>query len=71
MKNKKHNTKVLGSIDLKDDEKDADDIDAVTGELTGGFWKLPDFSADWRDGLTIKLTKQELNFKKSDYVFCA
>ncbi|NLK69972.1 MAG: hypothetical protein GX286_00835 [Clostridiales bacterium] len=65
LKNKKHNTKVLRSIGLKDDEKDADDIDAVTGELTGGFWKLPDFSADWRDGLTIKLTKQEAEFLRN------
>lgn len=64
LKAKKQSIKTQGSIRMKDDEQDADDIDAVTGELTGGFWKLPDFSAGWRNELSIKLTTMESRFLK-------
>lgn len=70
LKNKKQSIKALGSMSSKDDEKDADDTDAVTGEITDGFWKLPDFPVDWREDLSIRLTKQEAEFLRNQIMSC-
>jgi len=64
LKAKKQSIRTQGSMKMKDDEQDADDIDAVTGELTGGFWKLPELPARWRDELSIQLTTLESKFLK-------
>ena len=68
LKARKQSIKAQGSMRTKDDEQDADDIDAVTGELTGGFWKLPVLSDSWRDDVTIQLTTTEAKFLKKQII---
>ncbi|MDY0150790.1 MAG: DUF6361 family protein [Candidatus Cloacimonas sp.] len=57
-----------GRIRAKDDEIDVDDKDAVSSELLGRYWKLPDISEQWKDNLSIKLSKQEAVFLKNQIV---
>lgn len=60
----KHGTKSQGSRRVKNDDVDGDDVDAVTSELYGGLWKLPDIPENWRDNISIKLTVDEALFLK-------
>lgn len=57
-----------GRIRAKDDEVDGDDKDAVSAELLGRFWKLPDIPERWKDNLSIKLSKQEAAYLKNQIV---
>jgi hypothetical protein len=59
VKDNKQTMKTLGSMGIKDDDKDGDDMDAVKGELIGQFWKIPFVPDNWRDNLSIDLTKEE------------
>ena len=67
LNDKKQNIKAQGRMSLKGDEE-VDDFDAVAGEHTGGFWKLPDFPANWRDDLSIKLTQKEAEFLRKQII---
>ena len=64
----KQKLKDQGSIKAKDDEIDGDDKDAVTGDLSGRFWRLPDIPDKWRDNLSIKLNNQEAVYLKNQIV---
>lgn len=68
LKDKKHSSKANGSKNVKDEEKDADDLDAVSSELTGGFWRLPEVSFDWREDLFIRLNKKEATFLRNQII---
>ena len=68
LNDKKQNIKAQGRMSLKGDEEEADDFDAVAGEHTGGFWKLPDTPTNWRDDLSIKLTQKEAEFLSSQII---
>ena len=67
LKDKQQRIKEQGNLRSKDDENDGDDIDAVSSEFHG-FWKLPDYSSNWKDDLSIKLTEIEAEFLKSQIV---
>lgn len=67
LKDKQQKNKEQGNFKSKDDEVDGDDIDAVSGELHG-FWKLPCYSSDWKEDLSIRLTHREAEFLKSQIV---
>lgn len=67
-KPKCRNSKDQGSIKDKDDEMDGDDKDAVSGDLLGRFWKLPDIPEHWKDNLSIRLSNQEAIFLKNKIV---
>lgn len=67
LKDKKQSMKAQGRMGLKDDE-DVDDLDAVAGEHSGGFWKLPDILVNWRDDLSIKLTQKEAEFLRKQII---
>lgn len=62
VKNNKQRLKSQGSINKKDDDVDGDDSDAISGELSAGVWNLPEIPANWRDDLSIRLTKEEAEF---------
>lgn len=68
VKDNKQTMKTLGSMGIKDDEKDADDMDAVKGELIGGFWKIPIVPENWKDNLSIDLTKQEAVYLRKQII---
>ena len=65
---RKQKLKDQGSIKNKDDEIDGDDKDAVTGDLLGRFWRLPDIPENWKANLSIKLSDQEAIFLKNQIV---
>lgn len=68
LQTKKQKLKDQGSIKAKDDEMDGDDKDAVSGDLLGRFWKLPDIPANWIGNLSIRLSYQEALFLKTQIV---
>lgn len=59
IRDNKQTMKTLGSTGKKDEENDGDDKDAVKSELIGQFWKIPNVPDNWKDNLSIDLTKQE------------
>ena len=67
LKEKQQKLKEQGSLKSKDDEIDGDDTDAVSGEFHG-FWKLPDYSSDWKEDLSIRLTDKEAEFLKNQII---
>jgi hypothetical protein len=67
LKDKQQKNKEQGYFKSKDDEVDGDDTDAVSGDLHG-FWKLPSYSSDWKEDLSIRLTHSEAEFLKSQIV---
>lgn len=67
LKDKQQRLKEQGNFKSKDDETERDDTDAVSGEFHG-FWKLPDYSSDWKEDLSIRLTEKEAEFLKSQIV---
>lgn len=64
----KQKLKDQGSTNNKDDEIDGDDKDALSGDLLGRFWKLPDIPELWKDNLSIKLSNQEAVYLKNQIV---
>lgn len=64
----KQKLKDQGSIKAKDDELDGDDKDAVSGDLLGRFWKLPEIPEHWKDNLSIRLSNHEAMFLKSKII---
>jgi hypothetical protein len=64
----KANKQNIKSQGTKDDEKDADDRDAVMGDLIGNFWKLPIVPTNWREHLSIDLTKQESEYLRKQII---
>lgn len=62
---KKQKLKDQGSIKTKDDEVDGDDKDAVSGDLLGRFWRIPDIPENWMYNLSIRLSHQEAIFLKN------
>ncbi|MDP2173808.1 MAG: DUF6361 family protein, partial [Candidatus Cloacimonadaceae bacterium] len=64
----KQKLKDQGSTNNKDDEIDGDDKDAVSGDLLGRFWSLPDIPEHWKDNLSIKLSNQEAVYLKNQIV---
>jgi hypothetical protein len=71
LQTRKQKLKDQGCTNKKDDEIDGDDKDAVSGDLLGRFWKLPDIPEHWKDNLSIKLSNQEAVYLKNQIVsFC-
>ena len=68
LKNKKQTIKSLGSTNTKDDDYDSDDLDPATGEYNDGFWNLPVQNSSWRQGLNIKLNRDEAEFLKKQII---
>lgn len=68
LQTRKQKLKDQGSIKAKDDEIDGDDKDAVSGDLLGRFWRLPDIPEHWKDNLSIKLGNQEAVYLKNQIV---
>ncbi|MDD2228751.1 MAG: DUF6361 family protein [Candidatus Cloacimonetes bacterium] len=64
----KQKIKDQGSIRAKDEEIDGDDKDAVSGDLLGRFWRLPDIPDQWKENLSIKLSSQEAMHLKNQIV---
>jgi len=64
----KQKLKDQGSANNKDNEIDGDDKDAVSGELLGRFWRLPDIPERWKEKLSIKLSGQEALYLKNQIV---
>ena len=67
MKDKQQKIKEQGSLKSQDDEIVGDDTDAVSGEFNG-FWKLPYYSSEWEEELSIKLTVGEAEFLKNQII---
>ncbi len=65
---RKHKFKDQGSIKAKDDEIDGDDKDAVSEDLLGRFWSIPDIPKQWKDNLSIKISNQEAVYLKNQIV---
>lgn len=68
LQTRKQKLKDQGSTNNKDDEIDGDDKDAVSGDLIGRFWRLPDIPDKWKDNLSIRLSNQEAIFLKNKIV---
>ena len=68
LKNKKQTIRSLGSINTKDDDNDADDIDPSISEYKEDFWNLPSLNIKWRNNLSIKLSKEEAEFLKKQII---
>ncbi|PKN74135.1 MAG: hypothetical protein CVU50_00760 [Candidatus Cloacimonetes bacterium HGW-Cloacimonetes-3] len=68
LQTRKQKLKDQGSTNNKDDEIDGDDKDALSGDLLGRFWKLPDIPEHWKDNLSIRLSNQEAIFLKNKIV---
>lgn len=67
LKAQKNTLQNLGN--RKDDAEECERDDADSGGLfTTTFWNLPIFPADWMDGLTIGLSKEEVNFLKDKII---
>jgi hypothetical protein len=67
LKDKQQKLKEQGNFKSKNDEIDGDDTDAVSGEFHG-FWKLPDYSNNWKEELSIRLTDKEAEFLKDQII---
>ena len=63
LKNKKNTLKSLGKRDDSAEEFERDDADSG-GIFATTFWKLPNYSLNWQDSLTMELTKTEAEFLK-------
>lgn len=68
LQTRKQKLKDQGSIKAKDDEMDGDDKDAVSVDLLGRFWRIPDIPEQWKDNLSIKLSNQEAVYLKNQIV---
>ncbi len=68
LQTRKQKLKDQGCTNNKDDEIDGDDKDAVSGDLLGRFWRLPDIPEHWKDNLSIKLSNQEAVYLKNQIV---
>lgn len=62
LKDKYQKAKAQGSLRSKNDEDDGDDKDALSRELSEGFWRLPTIPSNWREHLSIHLTQEEALF---------
>ena len=63
MKNRKTTLTRLGNRYDQTEERDQDDRDAGD-QFHMRFWSLPEYSKDWRDDLSLKLTPEEGAFLK-------
>ena len=68
LQTRKQKLKDQGSIKAKDDDIDGDDKDAVSGDLLGRFWRLPDIPEYWKDNMSIQLSNQEAIYLKNQII---
>lgn len=67
LKEKRTNIRLLGN--RRDDAEDYECDDKNAGELPSSrFWNIPLYTTDWRNELTLKLTKAEGEFLKEQIV---
>ena len=65
LNHKKHEILAFGNMKDKTEDVVGDDQDAYLHDFSGGFWRLPNLSSNWKENLTIHLDFEEALFLKN------